>query len=224
MDNKFIFHIDQLPDILDHLRDEYRVLTIGTARFSRYETQYFDTPALEMYTYHHNGKLNRYKVRFRKYLDSETCFFEIKFKSNKGRTVKDRIKLACKDYLITPEAEKLLTRKTKYDRSSLREAIRVNYNRITLVRNNLTERLTIDISLRHSTDENHCEMPSLVIAEVKQDRTSRSPFLRVMQDKFIPPYSISKYCLGIASLYPGVKKNNFKPKLLHVNKLCTAHS
>ena len=41
---------------------------------------------------HQNKKLNRYKIRQREYLISDISFFEIKFKSNKGRTIKKRIK------------------------------------------------------------------------------------------------------------------------------------
>lgn len=220
MDQKYLFSTFRLPEILSACSSEYRVLTICGSRSCRYETRYYDTGNMEMYTRHHNGKQNRHKVRFRTYLDTGLSFFEIKFKNNKGRTIKDRIKVKGETGRIEGDLEWLLENKTSYTREMLQEAIKVYYNRITLVHKSLPERITIDTCLNFQTSSNACGYPGLVIAEIKQDKSSRSPFIRLMQDHFIPPYTISKYCLGVASLHPGVKINNFKPKLLHVNKIC----
>ena len=62
----------------------------------------------------------------------------------------------------------------------------------------------------------------MIIAEVKQDKSGSSNFLQLMHELRIKDISISKYCLGIASLANNVKTNNFKIKLLHVKKLCNA--
>ena len=40
-----------------------------------------------------------------------------------------------------------------------------------------------------------------------------------MKEFSVREKSISKYCLGIVSLYPEVKQNNFKPILLTLNKI-----
>ena len=83
----------------------------------------------------------------------------------------------------------------------------------------MTERLTIDFDLNYSLENRNVGYPSLIIAEVKQDRSEGSPFIDIMQEKRVKNVSISKYCLGIASLAQNVKTNNFKPKIRYVNQL-----
>lgn len=221
-DTKFTFHISRLSEILAIASARYRVLTIDGNRFARYETRYYDTPDYEMFIKHHNGKLNRNKVRFRTYLDSGIHYFEVKFKTNKGRTIKSRVKREENDYSITEKAHQLLEKKTPYEPKELTEAIRIFYNRITLVSKNLTERLTIDFDLHYRKGEREKGYPTLIIAEVKQDKSSHSDFVRLMNDFRIKDISMSKYCLGIASLVDNIKKNNFKPKIMYVNKLCNS--
>ncbi|MEI6059101.1 MAG: polyphosphate polymerase domain-containing protein [Bacteroidota bacterium] len=220
VDVKYMFHRDLLQDILQQSARDYRVLTIAGSGFSRYETRYFDTPDLEMYLQHHNGKLNRHKVRFRDYVDSGIRFFEVKLKTNKGRTIKDRVKQNSPAYRIEGDSELLLKEKTGYDPSMLVQSIQVNYKRITLVRKDMTERLTLDFDLSFLFKNTNKHFPNLVIAEVKQDLAARSPFIATMQSRYIPAHSLSKYCLGIAVMNPGIKTNNFKSKLLHIQKMC----
>lgn len=220
LDKKYMFHVDQLPEILALARKDYYALEIDGKKYAGYNTTYYDTPDFEMYTKHHNGKLNRYKVRFRTYIDSNINFFEIKFKTNKGRTKKSRIQLPESDHIIHgEEAEKLLERKTPYTSPDLIPALLVNYNRITLVNRNMTERITIDFLLNYKHGDNRAGYPSLIIAEVKQDKSDSSPFINIMQEKRIKSASISKYCLGIASTVKDIKINNFKIKIKYVNQL-----
>ncbi|MBP1641079.1 MAG: hypothetical protein H6Q17_2662 [Bacteroidetes bacterium] len=218
-DMKYIFHIGQLERILAQSQADYKILTIDGQQYGHYETRYLDTPDYSLYTNHHNGRCNRYKIRFRTYLDSGQSFFEIKFKSNKGRTVKERMRLHENQHAMTPESRKFLEEKTDLKADSLAETIQINYNRITLVNKLLTERLTIDFDMTYRIDREDHLFPNLVIAEVKQQRNGHSPFRDIMQDEHIQSLSISKYCLGIASFSPNVKTNSFKSKLLYVNKL-----
>lgn len=222
MDLKFVFHIHQLPVVLSSAAEYYKALTIDNKRFARYETHYFDTDDYELYTLHHNGRENRHKVRMRSYVDSDLHFFEIKFKSNKGRTIKQRVRLCEPDLKIEGEARQLLEEVTDIPPDSLKEAIRIDYNRITLVNNELTERLTIDFDMKYYIDGKVYGLPELVIAEVKQDKNGKSPFYHIMQTLRIQETSLSKYSFGIASYVGSVKKNNFKTKMLYVKKLCNS--
>ena len=77
IDTKFTFRMEKLPLLLEEMKDDYRILEINGSRISRYETRYFDTEDFRLYLQHHNGKLNRYKIRFRKYVDSNITYFEI---------------------------------------------------------------------------------------------------------------------------------------------------
>ncbi len=223
VDTKFTFHIDKLNEILSIISNDYKILTINNLRFARYETRYYDTPAYEMYTKHHNGKLNRKKVRFRTYMDTNIHYFEVKNKTNKGRTIKTRLRREMNDYNITDNAKALLETKTQYLTEELQEAIRIFYKRITLVSKNMTERLTIDFEMRYVLNEKEKEYPNLVIAELKQDKSSKSHFAVLMNTLKIKDISMSKYCLGVASLADNVKKNNFKSKIHYVDKLCNSN-
>lgn len=104
----------------------------------------------------------------------------------------------------------------------MQESIQVFYSRITLVSNDLKERVTIDTGLSYKLGDKMISFPNMIIAEVKQDKSGASNFIHLMNELRIKDISISKYCLGIASLATNVKTNNFKIKLLHVKKLCNA--
>ena len=222
LDKKYMFHIEQLPEVLALARKDYFALEIDGKKYAGYETTYFDTPDFEMYTKHHNGKLNRYKVRFRTYVDSNLNFFEIKFKTNKGRTKKSRVQIPEKDHSIHGEVvESLLERKTPYKAPELVPALQVNYNRITLVNRNMTERITIDIGLRFRNVETNAfeSVNNLVIIEVKQDGACKSAFRNLLAEQHVLPGSMSKYCLGIVLVKHGVKSNRFQLKIRNINKL-----
>jgi hypothetical protein len=90
-DTKFIFEVNDLPSLLSAVKPFYKVAEINDKRISEYKTDYYDTQQFDLYNAHHNGKLNRNKVRYREYVNSELSFFEIKFKDNKNKTVKFRI-------------------------------------------------------------------------------------------------------------------------------------
>lgn len=222
MDLKFTFRKSQLAEILQKAKEHYYVLIINDQTFGHYETRYFDTPEYEMYRLHHNGKKNRNKVRFRTYLDSGISYFEVKFKTNKGRTIKTRVKSPFLEYQIAGKSTNLLERDTKYQDKDLVEAIRVYYNRITLVSKGMNERLTIDFAMNYHKDGKTKRFDNLIIAEIKQDKSGISPFRDIMREYRVKNISLSKYCLGVASLVPNVKINNFKYRLNYVNKLSDA--
>ena len=218
-DTKFTFSTGQLPEILEQLKTDYNLLIIKGNLISKYKTLYFDTPEFDCYIKHHTGRLNRYKIRYRTYVESQLGFLEVKFKDNKERTFKERIK---QDTVPTGWSERnvdFITKKTPYQPQLLVPAIWVNYDRITLVDKAFKERVTIDINLEFNNTTLQRKMEGLVIAEVKQVSKGPSPAINLFKQKRIKPESISKYCLGITSIYPQVKKNNFKQKLTQLNKI-----
>lgn len=218
MDTKFVFADSMLPDVLEKLRTEgYKTLSIDGVRAFRYSSVYFDTDDFSLYGRHAAGKLNRYKVRRRSYVDTGGTFFEIKFKNNRGRTIKSRVGLDAPDGL--DQASILLLEKTPYDFSSLHECIVVDYTRITLTGPGFKERLTIDTDLTYLMGDRKWPVEGLVVAELKQNRTASSFFGRLMKECHIRPSSLSKYCLGVAALAENVKKNSFKPQLLMIKKI-----
>lgn len=218
-DTKFIFNIAQLSEILEEATAFYKILSIEDNRISRYKTLYFDTQNFSLYNQHHAGKLNRYKIRHRTYVESNLGFLEVKFKNNKGRTLKTRIKELEVPKLNSGKAFEFLKKTLPFDPLILLPKIWINYSRITLVNKISAERLTLDLNLEFEREGKTELLNQLVIAEVKQDSKVASPFIAMMRNKHIREGSISKYCFGIASSYPEVKKNNFKPKLSNVKKI-----
>ncbi len=218
-DTKFLFPAIRLPEILEELTTLYRVLEVRESRAPRYETVYYDTPELFSYYQHHSKHLNRYKVRTRKYLDTDDSFFEIKFKNNHGRTIKERIKIDDALNGIDEQVAAFILKKSTLDASLLEPKLRIQYCRITLVNPEETERVTIDCNLQYSNGTHQKSYQEVIIAEVKQDHHSCSSFERLMRKKKIREFSISKYCLGIVSLYGHVRHNHFKPKIKQLNKL-----
>jgi hypothetical protein len=218
-DTKFSFRAGLLPSVLQQIRIHYHVLDIKGKRLADYKTLYYDTSSLELYTQHHNGKLNRYKIRHRTYVDSGLGFLEVKFKNNKGRTIKDRIRE------ITPlthwdhNAAQFLDEKTPYSPADLVPTLWVNYSRMTLVSKHTTERVTIDLNLAFEKDGVGKSLDSLAIAEVKQEKAGGSVFIEAMKDFHIQEGAISKYCMAVAYTCADVKKNGFKEKLRSIQKI-----
>lgn len=220
VDTKYLFKVDLLPDILKKIMTEYYVLDIKNVRMSNYETIYYDTEDLSFYNQHHNGKLNRYKIRERCYMDSNLSFFEIKYKNNKNRTIKKRIKIKEISESLIPEAKEFLNEKTGLDPDSFYAKLLVKYSRITLVSKSSKERVTIDSELSYKSNDYSHSYPQIVIAEVKQGKNQPSSFIRMMKEHHIRPSSLSKYCLGIVATNNEIKNNLFKEKILYLNKLC----
>jgi hypothetical protein len=212
-DTKFIFNINNFDAIMSELMEHYKVLEVEGQRISRYETLYYDTEKYSLYNEHHKGKLNRYKIRHRTYVESKIGFLEVKFKNNKGRTIKTRISKHTVPLAWEGESENFLSSALPFSPQSLVPVIWINYSRLTLVNKHSPERLTIDLGLEFVKDQKTQKLNKLVIAEVKQEKRQASPFMNVMKKYHIREGSISKYCMGIAFTVDNVKKNNFKSKL-----------
>ena len=218
-DTKFTFNISQLELILNDVKDDYKVLEVEEKRLSRYKTLYFDTESLDLYLRHHAGQLNRYKIRHRTYVESNIGFLEVKFKNNKGRTIKNRIKNLDVPENWSGKNQVFLNNMLPFEPSVLVPTIWVNYSRLTLVNKTSAERLTIDLDLEFVKDGKTVNLSNLVIAEVKQEKRKASPILAVLKKHHIREGSISKYCMGIAMTTDDIKKNNFKLKLLNLKHI-----
>lgn len=223
-DTKFLFRPERLPVLFKELSKYYYILEIENNRAHHYASLYFDTDHFKFYLDHHNGKMNRYKVRHRKYINSQTHFVEVKFKNNQGKTRKRRMKIEPSQFqqtnLSVEEEAFVLKRMSGYP-GNLSPKLFVEYSRWTLVDKEFRERATIDINLTYSAKEKEKKMlGNIVIAEVKQDKLSiSSDFIRIMRKMRIQDARFSKYCFGINLLYPMVKYNRFKPRILAYNKL-----
>ena len=221
VDTKYIFSQQKMPLLLSWLTKSYRILKVGENTSTTYESVYFDTENFELYRQHHCGKLNRYKIRYRHYVENDLRFFEIKRKTSTGRTVKCRIPCQEEQGLIQASAKEFLETKTHLRADDLKAVLWVNYRRITLVNSLSTERITIDTGINFKNRKGLEYAFPLAIAEVKQVKSRSSEFMELMKNNNIHEGFMSKYCFGVSCLEPSLKKNNFRVPLRKITKLQT---
>ena len=218
-DSKYVFRYSQLEALLQLLQPNYRVVEILGERALSYDTMYYDTAARDLYLHHHRGALNRYKIRHRTYISSGIGFLEVKFKNNHGRTNKERIKCAMPPTAFDNDSAKFIRKKTPFSHEHLLPVLNVFYRRITLVGKTAAERITFDLDLTFSGNGHTQKMDYLVIAEVKQPGKLKTPISEALRQLRIKEGGLSKYCMGMISVYPELKQNNFKRKLYTLDKL-----
>jgi hypothetical protein len=217
VDKKYILSFQDLVQIIPLIQPDYKILTINEQKVFTYKTDYYDTPGLSMFTDHHNGKMNRFKIRHRKYIESNLEFLEIKFKNNKGKTLKKRI---ASPHFHSEPAHHLITELTPYNPVALDRKITTFFNRFTLVDNRLTERVTIDFNILFTEDNQDIRLDKLAIIEIKQEKqTAESSMYYLLKEKTIRPCSLSKYCIGLTLMNHLPKSNIFKDTIRKINRI-----
>ena len=220
VDTKYLFHESLLPDMLHDLAEDYYALEVDEVRLQRYKTRYYDTPDFELYRQHHNGQRDRFKLRVRSYLNSDSEFLEVKRKDNLGRTQKSRLLSDDLPSGRSSEVRLFLESAFPFNYEAYVPKIANSFSRLALISKHDHERLSIDLDLRFLSPSTQFALPGVVIAEVKQPRFSvHSAFIQQMSKASRRPTNFSKYCVGIALAYPHIKRNEFKPLLLDIQKL-----
>jgi hypothetical protein len=220
VETKFILSVRQLPELLEHLHADYSILEVSGKRISSYQTAYLDTEKLHCYHEHHRRRKKRYKLRFRKYVDSDLNFFELKRKDN-GRIDKRRMRLET-DEAQLGDMEAGFLQRSEIDPSGWKQKLLNRYQRITLVSKHQTERVTLDLNIEFSHDGVDEQLGDLVILELKQAKASRkTPVYKALRRQQIRPFNISKYCIGLIKTHgqEKLKHNRFKKKLLKIAKI-----
>lgn len=238
-DTKFVTTRAMLSRFLDMARAGYYAQEIDGKRVAAYNTVYFDTERCDMFLAHHNGRLDRQKVRVRSYVDSRQSFLEVKTKNNHGRTKKDRV--AVDGFAVdaagvgevlgrgrgemSHECGEFLSRHLRYAPITLKEQIENNFERMTLVNKAKTERLTIDTNLRfHNLQTGKdTDFGGLVVIELKRDGAVPSPVLNMLRCLRIKPMGFSKYCMGMAMTNDRLKRNLFIPRLRRIAKMANGN-
>ncbi|MDB4205415.1 polyphosphate polymerase domain-containing protein [Polaribacter sp.] len=218
-DTKFVINKAQLEIILQNLDRHYKVLEINDDRIMSYSSLYFDTEGNKFYNDHHNGKSFRTKIRQRKYVESNLCFLEVKQKNGKGETSKSRISLNDFETNLSDSSTDFISKITK-ENFNLEPSLWNGFKRITLVNLKSKERVTLDLNLSYKINGVEKKYNNLVVVEVKQERFNRkSEIVKALKSIKENPYSISKYCIGMISLYSDIKYNIFKKKLIKINNI-----
>jgi hypothetical protein len=219
IDRKYWFHISKLNQLLECTCPFYDILEINGQRLMEYQTCYFDTTENSMYLKHHNRKLNRHKIRQRKYVSTNSSFLEIKLKTNKKQTIKKRITTDFEvDNFLSVELD-FIKEITGFKGQELLPCINNKFIRLTLIHKNKLDRCTIDINPVFWNKNNKVGFNDLVIFELKRGRSLKSsPIVSLLRNLKIRQRGLSKYCTGRALLEPELKQNAFKPRLRYIRK------
>ena len=210
VDTKFILKESQLLEVLSKLYDDYKILEIDQERLMKYSTLYFDSENKKCFKDHHNGKLNRYKIRMRKYLVSDICFLEIKKKNNLGITNKIRRQIKDFETNLTSESKDFIT-KSNINNLLLEPSLYNNFSRMTLVNKNESERITIDVDLSFSFGTDEKKFDKLVVVEIKQEgKRLNTTINRALKSMSILPTNFSN-CLLYTSPSPRDRQKSRMP-------------
>lgn len=212
MDRKYLVPAPVMTRLADELGDRFAVLEIGGRRQFRYTSTYFDTPDLLTYRQHRQRRRRRFKIRTRTYLDGGGRWLEVKLKGARGGTDKHRIPYdGAPAHALTPEAldylDTTLASGLMLPRpASLGPVLSTDYRRVTLVDRSGSARLTCDSNLVcHDMRQELPARRDLVLLESKSAGGDAAAD-RVLRRLGIRPVSVSKYCLGVATLL-GVPAN-----------------
>ncbi|SDB83229.1 polyphosphate polymerase domain-containing protein [Williamwhitmania taraxaci] len=192
----------------------YNVLTINSNILQAYETTYYDTPNLQFYLDHHNKRLNRVKIRIRKYNTTGDIFLEIKKRVNKGGETQKKRMLLEECNIGGDKQNRFITKHSGLLGIQLQPVAKTNFERATLTSEQFMERITIDFNLTVIVQDLSFSFKDLIILEVKRAKDSgNNGISNYLKEKHIHPISFSKYCLAVAMFHPTIKHNAFKPLL-----------
>ena len=205
----------------------YMMFVSEGVRVQAYDSIYFDTSDLRMFMDHRNSRLVRQKVRTRIYSDSDLCFLEVKSKNNHSRTKKKRISIPPEkftDFRGDNKCSDFLAKITGYRPDSLSPSVETSFFRITLVDNDLSERITIDsdICFRNMRNGVTSGLGDVVIIELKRDGRKRSTMQDILLSLRVKPMRISKYCMGVALTDSKCRPGRFLEKIRACEKLCSS--
>ena len=165
-DIKYTISANKAEQFLEKLRNYYCILEIDRKRSFSYSTIYFDTDDFLFYNQHVKGKLERNKVRIRKYNDSGISFLEVKKKTNRYRTIKYRSELSSGD-LFASFAPGFVREHIPGPELTLSPVIINSFRRLTLCSQETCERITMDFNLKFTRGENAAEFPFISVIEQK---------------------------------------------------------
>jgi len=240
-DRKFVVPVRALGPLVESLRavgpagQGWRVLEVAQRRLVQYRTAYFDTPCLQLYRDHLQGRRQRYKIRTRQYCTG-AHMLEVKLKGARGRTEKlRRARAEGAGGLRLDAAEHGWLRdglRAQLGRSvpdALAVTAQTFYRRVCLVGAE-GARLTIDLDFAVSrgaypqagTDAARVAAdPELAIIECKSAQMN-SELERRLRRIARRPERLSKYAVALA-LTHGVRGNPWIPALRRLGGAAHAH-
>jgi VTC domain len=206
VDRKYVVPVAETGALVAAVADSGQVLEIDGRREFGYRSTYFDTPTRDSYLISGRSRRRRWKVRTRTYLDSGSSWLEVKTRTARDQTLKQRIAHPDGQDIdgLTADGCVFVAAEIGSDvAGALRPVLATSYRRTTLYLPASRSRVTVDVdlgwtSLPHMAD---LERPSLAIVETKTGSTP-SAMDRLLWSRGHRPARISKYGVGMAALHP----------------------
>lgn len=219
-DRKYVVPATTAAGVLAE-RPRLAVLEIDGLRRFRYRSLYFDTPDLAAYRGAAAGRRRRCKVRLRWYDDQQHAVLEVKTKSGRGETVKQRIDAVDGEHtVLTAEGRDFVDAVTELLGlgASLAPVLWTAYTRHTLVDLDDDARITIDVGLRIARPGG--EWTSITDEVVMETKAAGSATTvdRTLWAIGQRPVSISKFAVGMALTDATLPANHWHRVLARVRR------
>lgn len=213
-DLKYVVDRSVLTDLVGELGADATVLEIDGLRTFRYESVYFDTPEFRSYLGAARRRPDRFKVRTRRYVETETCWVEVKRRTRRGMTIKTRRGHdPGRPATLTPEALTFVSgfEAVRPHAVRLRPVVRTRYRRATLVVGG--QRVTVDTDL--SCDDLGSRTIGVGERLVVETKSSGGPgpVDRALWSRGCRPVVISKFAVAMASFHPELPANRWRRTL-----------
>ena len=211
-DRKYVVDPTTVDEMIDALAGRCEVLEIDGLRTFRYSSLYFDTPDLCSYRGAAHGRRQRWKVRSRVYEEQGTCTLEVKTKTVRGQTVKERLPYDVADRRVLTTAGRAFVEErlpVEGLTSELAPVVQTAYRRSTLVDRLDGSRTTIDRALTCSDPIGTCPLGfGDVVVETKSTGAATAVDKWLWRDGN-RPIRISKFCVGMALHDPTLPANRW---------------
>jgi len=210
-DRKYVVEPEVFALLVEQLGAGLGVLEIAGVRSFRYESVYFDTPALDSYLGAAHGRRRRFKVRTRSYLDSGDCMLEVKTRNGRGETVKTRMPYDIRRRTTIDPAglDFVRSHAALPAGATLAPVLTTAYARATLVDLATGSRLTCDSGVE-------CSSPAGASVSLEPELLveTKSAGAPTAADRFlwragVRPVAVSKFCVGMAALDASLPANQW---------------
>lgn len=216
----YTFNKSFLPRIIESIKEDYSVITNHEKKYRSFKILYFDTPKNRFYLDAHNGKRNRFIVRFRQCIESNITYFEVKYINKKGRKRKKKIEVEeIKTTLGEEELAMLKKVMRKKKARKLKARITCEFKRFTLLNVPNNHKVIVDGDMKftnNNSETHHSDLTSAKIIQERYDRSSK--FMTALRESGIRQGQIGNYALGM-SIFGNQKSNLLKEKENRINKL-----
>lgn len=212
VDRKYVLPVAAVAPLLAAVPSSTRILDIDGRRTFGYSSTYLDTDDQLSFLLAGQGRRRRFKVRTRSYLDTGSCWLEVKTRGPRGVTVKERIPHPDADLRpLTDEGHRFVDEAlagaglSGVRSDQLRPVLVSAYRRTTLHLPGSRSRATIDVGVRWRAAggqrRRELACPDVAIVETKTGSTP-SELDRLLWAHGHRPSRISKFGVGMAALHP----------------------